>query len=89
MNTTKSYTDPNQSNPWLQAAMWLMLAVSGVVLTGFVAVVNGSIERGELRRANQILSGSRLLPDEMVSRGVAMGSPVLVTSELLASAETR
>lgn len=86
MNTMNSL---NHTNPWMHAAMWLMLAVAGVLLIGFVTVVNGSIERGELRRANQSLSGSRLLPDEMRSEGVAMGAPVLVTSDLVASAEAR
>ena len=67
MSTTHTFRSLNQSNPWLNASMWLMLAVAGVLLTGFVAVLNGAIERGDLRRANQIMSGSRLLPDELPS----------------------
>lgn len=89
MPITNTLKNPNQTNPWLQAVMWLMLAVSGVLLTGFVAVVNGSIERGELRRANQSLSGSRLLPDELRSEGVAMGAALLVPSEVVASVEAQ
>ncbi len=89
MRTTHTFRSLNQSNPWLNAAMWLMLAVAGVLLTGFVAVLNGAIERGDLRRANQIMSGSRLLPDEVHREGVTMGAPVLVASERLVSAEAR
>lgn len=86
MNTLFATKNPNQTHPWLPAVVGLMLALAGMLLTGFVAVVNGSIERGELRRENQSLSGSRLLPDEVRSEGVALGAVVLVPSELVASA---
>lgn len=81
------YTNP--SNPWQGAIIALMLGVAGLLLTGFVVVVNGSIERGELRRQHQGLSGSSLLPDEARSEGVALGATVLVPAEVVASVEVR
>lgn len=87
MNIQNTIRSPIRSNPWLHALVWLALAVAGLLLTGFVAVVNGAVERGELRRENQSLSGSRLLPDEVGGEGVALGAAVLVPVELLASAD--
>lgn len=86
-NTRCAIRPAIQSNPGLHALMWLALAVAGLLLAGFVAVVNSSIERGELRRENQSLSGSRLLPDEAGGEGVALGAAVLVPVELVASAD--
>ncbi len=86
-NTRHAIRPAIQSNPWLHALVWLALAVAGLLLTGFVAVVNSAIERGELRRENQSLSGSRLLPGEAGGEGVALGAAVLVPVELVASAD--
>ncbi len=43
---------------WAHALIWVLLAVAAVLLVGFIALVNDITERGELRHAQQRLSGS-------------------------------
>jgi len=53
-----------------QALFWALLLVASLLLVGFVAVVDDSTQRGELRRAHQRMSGSMMLPDELPTRGI-------------------
>ena len=87
LNPVRSYPPSLRASPWLHAGLWLMLAAVGVLLTAFIAVINATIERGELRRENQRVSGSRLLPDEQASEAVVLGEGRWVSAEQVASAD--
>lgn len=87
LNPVRSFPPSLRARPWLHAGLWLMLAAAGLLMAAFIAVINATIERGELRRENQHVSGSRLLPDEQVSEAVVLGEGRWVAAEQVASAE--
>ena len=86
-NPARSLPQIPEVSPWLHAWLWLMLAVAGVMLAAFIAVINAAIERGGLRRDNQRVSGSRLLPGEPGGEAVVLGEGRWVSAEQVASAE--
>ena len=87
LNPVRSFPPSLRASPWLHAGLWLMLAVAGVMLAAFIAVINAAIERGGLRRDNQRVSGSRLLPGEPGGEAVVLGEGRWVSAEQVASAE--
>ena len=86
-NPARSFPLSFRVNPWLHAGLWLMLAVAGLLMAAFIAVINANVERGELRRENQRVSGSRLLPDEAVCEAVGLGEGGWVAAEQVAIAD--
>ena len=66
---------------WAHALIWLLLAVAGLLLVGFTALVNDITERGELRRSQQRSTGSLLLPDEPKARAVDVTTLLTLTGE--------
>ena len=75
---------PPSSSAWTHALIWALLAVAGLLLVGFTALVDDITERGELRRLQQRSSGTLLLPDELKARGVDVMRLVAMTSDKLA-----
>lgn len=71
------------SSIWTHALIWVLLAVAGLLLVGFTAVVNDITERGELRRLHQRSSGSLLLPEEPKAGAVDAARLLSMTSERL------
>ena len=51
----------NWTDAWSQALMWVLLAVAGLLLVGFVSVVEDITQRGEARRAQEHLSTTSAL----------------------------
>jgi hypothetical protein len=71
------------TSAWAHALIWVLLAVAGLLLVGFTAVVNDITERGELRRLHQRSSGSLLLPEEPKAGAVDAARLLSMTSERL------
>ncbi len=76
-------THVSWTGTWAHALTWVLLAVAGLLLVGFTAVVDDITQRGEQRRVQQRASGSLLLPDELQARGVDVLGLVALTGEKL------
>lgn len=55
------------SSTWTHALIWLLITVAALLLVGFTAVAEEITQRGELRRTQQGVSGSLMLPDELIT----------------------
>lgn len=53
------------SSAWTHALIWVLLAVAALLLVGFIAVVDGITQRGELRRVQQRGPGFLLVTDAL------------------------
>lgn len=51
----------NWTDTWSQFLMWGLLSVAGLLLLGFVSVVEDITQRGEARRAQEHLSATSVL----------------------------
>ena len=71
------------SSIWAHALIWVLLAVAGLLLVGFTAVVDDITQRGELRRVEQRASGSLLVPAELRTPGVDVVRLLSMTGEKL------
>jgi hypothetical protein len=81
MNPTNTYLGSRRDDSWQSCLsniwIWLSAAAAGVLLMGFVSVLNDITERGEQRRLQQRTSGMLLLPDEIRARTLAAGANAL------------
>jgi hypothetical protein len=69
---------------WAHTLIWVLLAVAAVLLVGFIALVDDTTERGELRRAQQRLSGSFQSTSEPQTHGVDMAHLLSMAGKKLA-----
>jgi hypothetical protein len=51
------------TSTWTQVLMWALLAVAGILLVGFVSVVEDATQRGETLRARPVSDTSVLVGD--------------------------
>ena len=63
-----SYTTHDTENStWGHVVLWVLVTVAALLLVGFTSVVDNFSQHGEMRRMQQRVSGSFLLPSEMPS----------------------
>ncbi len=90
MNTDhrlRSRRDPTLAagkNIWAHVLIWVLVTVAAVLLVGFTALMDDITQRGELRRLQQRVSGSLMLPDEPHTFGVDVVRLLTMTGDKFA-----
>lgn len=76
--------DAGRHDIWAHTLIWVLLAVAALLLVGFTALVDDITERGELRRAQQRLSGSFQSASELQTDGADMTHLLSIAGKKLA-----
>jgi hypothetical protein len=71
------------TSTWTQVLMWALLAVAGLVLVGFVSVVEDATQRGETLRAQRV-TGAPVLVGDSHLRSMKVERLLSASGELLA-----
>jgi hypothetical protein len=72
------------TSTWTQVVMWALLAVAGLLLVGFVSVVEDITQRGETLRAQQRVSSTSVLAGDSQIRSKKVERLLSASGELLA-----
>ena len=80
----RNLTHAVRSGAWAHVLIWVLMTVAALLLVGFIAVVDDTTQRGELRHAQQRASGSLILPNELPARGVEVSDLLTMIGKKLA-----
>lgn len=74
-------TNDTENSTWGHVLLWVLVTVGALLLVGFTSVVDDFAQHGEMRRMQQRVSGSFVLPGEIMPSGSVDAARLLSSRE--------